>query len=124
MTDSLAQFIRESRDARGFSQKYLAALVGIPQPALSDIERGKVKLPNADLRRRLAAALNVRHIDMLVAAGELSRDELAIIETPDALPASMNASLTGGLLGIVWEWTQGHPDREHFLLQMMGNLKD
>ena len=48
----------------------------MPQPALSDIERDRIKLPNADVRRRLAKALGVSHLDLLIAAGELLPEEV------------------------------------------------
>lgn len=42
----------------------------------SMIERGKIAFPNADLRRRLAAALRTTHLELLIHAGELLPDEL------------------------------------------------
>lgn len=66
---TLGQFVRELRSERGMAQGELATAAGMPQPALSDIERDRIKLPNADIRRRLAKALGVSHLDLLVAAG-------------------------------------------------------
>jgi transcriptional regulator with XRE-family HTH domain len=63
--NSAAGIKRSSRNARTSSGRTLA-----------QIERGKIALPNGDLRRRLASALGVRHVDILVAAGELTADEI------------------------------------------------
>lgn len=73
---ALATFVRRERDSRGLTQKGLASAAGVTQAAISDIERGQTKLPNADIRRRLAQALGVSHVDLLIAAGELTADEL------------------------------------------------
>lgn len=73
--NGIGGYIRGARERRGITQSELADLAGIPRPHLSDIERGRIALPNADLRRRLAAALGVSHVDLLVAAGELTQEE-------------------------------------------------
>lgn len=72
----LGAFLRSQRNKAGLTQKQLVAKSGVPQATISDIERGTNKLPGADYRRRLAAALNLRHVDILIAAGELNEDEL------------------------------------------------
>ena len=77
MTNGLGAFVREKREALSIPQGVLADRVGITQGALSGIERGISKFPAADTRRRLARALGVSHLDMLIAAGELDRRELA-----------------------------------------------
>jgi transcriptional regulator with XRE-family HTH domain len=84
---SLGHFIKERRERLGWSQKTMAQLVGMPQPALSDIERGATKMPNADLRRRLARTLGVSHLDLLVATGEITAEELAEVGMQGARPA-------------------------------------
>lgn len=79
----LADFIRERRLQLGMTQVELAESSGVNQPLISDIERGQTKLPNADARRRIARALGIRHLDLLVAAGELLEDELpGAVDTP------------------------------------------
>jgi len=74
---TLGTTIRDKRTELGMLQGELALRARIPQAALSDIERGKTKLPNADIRRRLAMVLGVSHLDLLVAAGEITERELA-----------------------------------------------
>jgi transcriptional regulator with XRE-family HTH domain len=44
---------------------------------LSRTELGAIKLPSVEVRRRIADVLGMRHIDLLVLAGELSPDEIA-----------------------------------------------
>lgn len=78
MSDAgMGAFIRAKRQALGLSQAALAGRAGLSRAYLSQIEGGKVGVTSADVRRRLARALGVRHIDLLVAAGELLPDEVA-----------------------------------------------
>lgn len=72
----MGEYIKERRLALSMSQEDLAESAGTSAAYLSQIERGKVALPGADLRRRLARVLGVRHIDLIVAAGELAPDEV------------------------------------------------
>lgn len=77
MATPLGTYIRDRRHALGFStQASFAEHAGINRAHLSQIEGGKIALPNPDLRRRIASALGVSHLDVLVAAGELGRDEV------------------------------------------------
>lgn len=71
-----ARYITDRREAVGLSQSELAARAGITRSLMSAIETGKIGLPSIDKRRALAEALRVRHIDLLVAAGEITEDEL------------------------------------------------
>lgn len=73
--DRLADLVRTRRQIAGLTQVELAARAGVSQGTVSDIERGSRKLPNADVRRRIAAALNLTHLAMLIAAGELTWEE-------------------------------------------------
>jgi len=58
------------------AQEELARRTGITQATLSNLERGRTRMPSPDHRRRLAAALGIGHVDLLVAAGEVAPDEL------------------------------------------------
>jgi len=73
----IGAFVREKRESLGLTQTALAGKTGISRARMSQIEGGAVALPGADHRRRLATALNVRHIELLVAAGELTEDEIS-----------------------------------------------
>lgn len=77
--DTLARYVVHRREALGMTQTELALRSGIAPTTLNKIEKGTTKVPPADTRRRLAAALSVRHVDILVAAGELTDDEIAAI---------------------------------------------
>jgi HTH-type transcriptional regulator, competence development regulator len=76
MTAGLGAFIRQRRSSLGMTQESVAEQAGIGRSHLSQIESGKIGLPNATIRRRLAKTLRVRHIDLLIAAGEVSEDEV------------------------------------------------
>jgi transcriptional regulator with XRE-family HTH domain len=76
MNGGLGSYIKQRRAELGMSQADLTVASGVSKSHLSQIELGKIALPNADLRRRLAAALKVSHLDLLIAAGEISADEL------------------------------------------------
>lgn len=75
-TDGFGPCIRRARESAGISQKELADRVGVSRPYMSQIESGKIGLPGAALRRKIADALHIRHIDLLVAAGELASEEV------------------------------------------------
>lgn len=75
--DTLGSYIKQRRELLGISQTDLAANLDMPRAHLAQIESRKIALPNAGLRRRLAAVLGVRHVDLLVAAGELDVTEVS-----------------------------------------------
>lgn len=85
----MGEYIKERRLALSMSQEDLAESAGTSAAYLSQIERGKVALPGADLRRRLARVLGVRHIDLIVAAGELAPDEVPGPSLPARNPSSL-----------------------------------
>lgn len=74
--DSLQNYIRARRETLGLTVTRLAELADLSKSEISAIENGRIALPGADKRRRLAHALGVRHIDLIVAAGELRPDEV------------------------------------------------
>ena len=78
--------VRSRRVALGLSSTRLAEMAGTSSPSLSQIEAGKTRLPGVDLRRRLAGALGLTNLDLLVAAGEVSRAELGREDAGDSLP--------------------------------------
>lgn len=71
-----AVWLQRQREAIGLSQTELAARAGEAGALINAYERGRIGLPQVDKRRQLAEALNVRHVDLLVAAGEIDEDEL------------------------------------------------
>ena len=99
---NLGSFIRHRREVLGLTQESVADAANIGRSHLSQIESGKIGLPNANIRRRLAEILRVSHVDLLVAAGEISAaeigdgacppiSELAALE--DMLPAESRDAL-------------------------------
>ena len=51
---TLAAFLKQTREERGMLASQLADAAGLTRSHVSEIERGKIALPNADIRRRLA----------------------------------------------------------------------
>lgn len=86
MNESLATYIAGLRRLRGLTQVALAERASVSRDVIAQIESGKSKLPVPENRRKLAAALGVRHVDLLVAAGELDADEITSQPQP-AYPA-------------------------------------
>ncbi|MDQ3655303.1 MAG: helix-turn-helix domain-containing protein [Chloroflexota bacterium] len=72
----LSQFVIERRERLGMNQTQLSIVAGLSKSEINAIENGRVKLPGASKRRALAKALRVTHLDVLVAAGELSLAEI------------------------------------------------
>lgn len=90
----LGAFLRRRRAELGLTQEGVSDAAGIGRSHLSQIESGKIGLPNAGIRRKLAAALELRHVDLLIAAGEL--DEAEVREGRQA-PASELDRLTADI---------------------------
>jgi transcriptional regulator with XRE-family HTH domain len=76
MMHSLGDYIRARRERLGLNQAEFARRASVPRTTINRLEKGKTNLPEADVRRKLAVALGVRHVDILEAAGELSADEI------------------------------------------------
>jgi transcriptional regulator with XRE-family HTH domain len=64
--------LRQLRELAGLSQRELARRANIPQPVVSDVERGHQKSIKFDTARRIARALGVT-LDML--AGPEDEDD-------------------------------------------------
>lgn len=78
MMRTLASYITERREALGLNQTELAKRSGVPRTTVNRIETGTTKLPEANVRRLIAKGLGVSHLDLLVAAGELSEEEAGL----------------------------------------------
>src|SRR4051812_15655813 len=74
--DHFARYVASRRAELGHSQRELAAQAGLTLSMMNAIERGRIGLPSVQKRRALARALRVRHVDLLIAAGELAEGEL------------------------------------------------
>lgn len=77
--DGIGRYIKRTREGRGFTQLRLSEESGVDRAYISQIESGRVALPSADLRRRIAAALGISHLDLLVASGEITEDEISVV---------------------------------------------
>lgn len=115
---SLGRYIRARRRDLGLTQDAVAEVAGVDRAHISQIETGKINLPDAELRRGIATALRVRHVDLLVAAGELRADEIELPPLPlnpfpedDARHQVIDALLRGdpkvlNLLELIMQFTR------------------
>lgn len=113
MSAGLGPFIRQRRASLGLTQERVADQAGIGRSHLSQIESGKIGLPNATIRRRLAKTLRVRHIDLLVAAGEISEDEVRTGAAPqpselDELADRLSLDAREALLAVARQLARSH----------------
>jgi transcriptional regulator with XRE-family HTH domain len=71
----IGSLLRRERQARGVSQSSLARRTGIPQPAISRIERGH-EVPSLERLSRLTAGLGLQPRLVLAPLAEDTGDEL------------------------------------------------
>lgn len=76
LRDALLKVIHEEF---GGSRKDFALAVDEEPTTVSRWITGKVSLPKAEARRKIAKVLGVRHVDILVMAGELSPAEASSV---------------------------------------------
>jgi transcriptional regulator with XRE-family HTH domain len=74
---TVAQLLRDHLAGTREPQAAFARRIGLTPQTVSQLVRGDIKVPTADTRRKLADELGIRHVDLLVAAGELAPDEIA-----------------------------------------------
>lgn len=90
MVRTLGTFVRDYLDRTGMTQTALADRGEVPRLTINRLVKEKVALPDADTRRKLATAMGVTHIDILIAAGELEPEEAlgagATLTDTEALP--------------------------------------
>ena len=77
MMRTLGGYIRDYLDRTGLSQTELATRAGVPRVTINRLVKEKTALPDADTRRKLASAMGVSHLDIIVAAGEIEPEEVA-----------------------------------------------
>lgn len=68
--------LKSRREALGLTQEDVAAMAGVHPNYYSQIERGRVKWPDPDLRRAISKALRMRHVDFMIEVGQLEEWEL------------------------------------------------
>lgn len=101
----LGAFLRRRRVDLGLTQETVSDAAGIGRSHLSQIESGKIGLPNATIRRRLAEVLQLRHVDLLIAAGELDEAEVREGKQPlasdlDRIAARLDEADRSALLAV------------------------
>lgn len=108
VVSGLGDYVKRERSRLGLSQIELAKEAGIQQPNLSDIERGRNQNTSPDTRRRLAAALGVSHLDLLIAAGELTADE--VVDAGKQAPVADDDDRTAEMVALVRQvdWSDDH----------------
>jgi transcriptional regulator with XRE-family HTH domain len=78
--------LKDYRERLGLTQKDVAERAGIIPEYYSQIERGRIAMPNAELRRSIARALGIRHVDYLIAVGVLGDWELPDFNALESAP--------------------------------------
>lgn len=73
---SLGSYVRDQRALRGLTLTELGEVAHVSKSHLSQIETGKIALPSPEIRRRLARALGISHVALLLAAGELNEEDV------------------------------------------------
>jgi transcriptional regulator with XRE-family HTH domain len=88
----LGDWVAVRRHVLALTQNELAARSGLSLQTVQNIEQGKVHWPTRETRRKLAGALGVTHLELLVGAGEIAPEEadLAVI-APDPTSERLQA---------------------------------
>lgn len=73
---TISQLLREHFARTGEEQAAFARRLELKPQTVSQLLAGDIKVPKAWIRRKLAAEFGLRHVDILVMAGELSADEI------------------------------------------------
>lgn len=75
-TYPLGAIVRAGRNQLRLTQQEFADRVGVSQAYISSMERGSVRMPDVEIRRRLADALGMTHVDLLIGCRELEPEEV------------------------------------------------
>lgn len=72
------KYLKQLRRAKGMTLKEIEAISGLSHSYISQIENGKrgAGSANADTIRKLANALGVTHIGMMIKAGHITEEEV------------------------------------------------
>ena len=119
----IGAFVREKRNDLGWTQATLADRAGVERARIAQIEGGRVTLPGAEHRRRIATALGVSHLELLIAAGEITEAEVTQAGAVGVIehdPDDPTDDLVQMVRAINWraqpEWAEG-------LKALMGRLR-
>lgn len=86
---SLAQLVKQTREARNLTQAQVDESVGMSIGYTGMVESGRITRPRPDTLRKLEQVLGIPREDMLVATGELdtpSEDAAVVLQRIAALP--------------------------------------
>lgn len=86
---SLAQLVKQTREARNLTQAQVDEAVGMSIGYTGMVESGRITRPRPDTLRKLEHVLGIPREDMLVATGELdtpSEDAAVVLQRIAALP--------------------------------------
>lgn len=76
---SLGKYLREIRNRRGFSLKFVCENTGIKDSTLSRIEREKNKsVPGAEILQKLAELYGISLVDLYCVAGCLNERDISV----------------------------------------------
>jgi transcriptional regulator with XRE-family HTH domain len=117
-SSSFGDFLIERRERLGMNQTMLADAAGISKSAINAMEHGRVRLPGPERRRAIAAALKVRHVDLLVAAGELDPDEVR-----GEVPEIETDTPQGKLAEVAWHLTKRQAESLLNLISAWGTAR-
>jgi len=76
MSPTLSEMVKAHLADKHTSQAELARELGVSSSYMSQIVKGRITWPIAETRRRLATTLGVSHLDIVIAAGEITEDEV------------------------------------------------
>lgn len=88
---TITQLLKDHFDSTGEAQAVFARRVGLTPQVINQLLKGDIKVPSAQIRRTLAKAFGLRHVDILVMVGELSEDEIPVEGKPRELFAQGTA---------------------------------
>ncbi|CAA9580266.1 MAG: hypothetical protein AVDCRST_MAG59-4652 [uncultured Thermomicrobiales bacterium] len=90
----LGGVVKQRRHELSMNQAELAERAGISQSFLSQIERGQIELPRGrDERRKLAEALRMGHLELLMAAGIVDHGDLPSAAGPYVIASPTQVKL-------------------------------
>lgn len=78
----LGQLIKQARLARDWTQQDLHEESGVSVETIKRYENGKTKYPDAELVRRIVLTLNINPLEIPVALGFVSREEMGLPAEP------------------------------------------
>src|SRR3712207_1558846 len=86
MDVGLGHFLRSRRQYLRLRQADVASEAGISPSHYARIEAGRISLPSPEVRRGIARALGLNHLDLLVRAGELLPEEVDLSDDREDFP--------------------------------------